>query len=61
MNLKLNCLDNVKGTYNSTSVEESKKLHASQTSAKDNSVKAGIFFSTCAAQNIHWFTVHYKP
>ena len=34
MNLKLNCLDNVKGPHNSTSVEESKKLHESQTSAK---------------------------
>lgn len=34
MNLKPNCLDNVKGPHNSTSVEESKKLYASQTSAK---------------------------
>ena len=34
MNLKLNCLDNVKGPHNSTSVKESKKLYASQTSAK---------------------------
>ena len=30
MNLKLCCLDNVKEPHNSTSVEESKKLHASR-------------------------------
>ena len=30
MNLKLFCLDNVKEPHNSTSVEESKKLHASR-------------------------------